>query len=55
MIFSEPDDQGGEELLCVSYILTCQTYRSNKVLRCFSLINPSPSGAFLDISGGVLD
>lgn len=55
MVFSEPEGAGGEEILCVSYILTCEKHRYGSALRCFSLVNPSPSGAFLDAAMGVLD
>ena len=49
IVFSEPDEQGSQELLCVTGILTCLEKSKGRALKCFSRQATSyPSDAFLD-------
>ena len=48
IVFSEPDEQGGEDVLCVTVVLTCRERSRGRTMKCFSQqFFTSPSGAFL--------
>jgi len=57
IVFSEPDEQGGRDLLCATVVLTCKERgRKGNAMKCFSQqFFTSPSGAFLAIKPGLFE